>query len=82
MSMKIFSLLFPFYQLHNSTQEINKKIEKLMKSPETYNFEYASINPAIKKDVLKETLNSVLSNKREQSKVEPNCDNNFFRSNF
>ena len=65
MSMKIFSLLFPFYQLHNSTQEINKKIEKLMKSPETYNFEYASINPAIKKDVLKETLNSVLSNKQE-----------------
>ena len=65
MSMKIFSLLFPFYQLHNSTQEINKKIEKLMKSPETYNFEYAPINPAIKKDVLKETLNSVLSNKQE-----------------
>ncbi len=63
--MKAIKYLFPFYELYRSSKKINQKIQSLTTAPEKYEFEYATTEPTVDKDILAETLSKTMGNKKE-----------------
>lgn len=62
--MSIGNYIFPFFDLYKSSNKINEKLEKL-NNPEQYEFEYATTDPQIKREVLDKTLALTLDNKKQ-----------------